>query len=198
MKSWQILILGILIGLVASGLVLVVLAQPRGNAIEILPLPSRPPLTVHVTGAVKYPGVYTVPESSRVEQAIQAAGGFTEEASLEAVNLAAIVQDGQRIWVPKRNQYNPGYLSESPSSGIPTSIPTIIVEFPININTASMEELVQLPGIGQQKASAIIAYRQSNGAFKSIEDVQQVPGIGEGIFNQIKDLITFTNEPVGP
>ncbi len=136
-------------------------------------------VVVHVCGAVKVPGVYELSGSKRVTDAIQVAGGPTPDANLDALNLAAKLVDGQKIYVPKEGE------SISPTlSGNGT------VDGPINLNTASVEQLDKLPGIGPVLAQRIIEYRESNGDFKSIDDLQKVEGIGPKKFEQIKDRVT--------
>lgn len=133
---------------------------------------------VHVSGNVKNTGVYKLPKGARVHQAIDLAGGPTEEGDLDKLNLAQIIQDGQKITVPSINDEQ-SYVDEyqSNSSG------------KININTATKETLETLIGIGPAKANAIIDYRLKNGSFDTIEDIQKVAGIGPATFNQIKDQI---------
>lgn len=133
---------------------------------------------VHVSGNVKNTGVYKLPKGARVHQAIDLAGGPTEEGDLDKLNLAQIIQDGQKITVPSINDEQP-YQGEHQgnSSG------------KININTATKEALETLTGIGPAKANAIIDYRLKKGPFVTIEDIQKVPGIGPATFNQIKEQI---------
>jgi competence protein ComEA len=200
MKSGWKVAFGILCGLLGGGLIYLVSSQPRGAPVQLLPPPSPAPIQVYVTGAVVHPGVYALPAGSRIEQAIQAAGGATAQADLEAINLAEILEDGSQVVVPTRILPQTE-VAASPTvrvTGLPTETPdwktpTPTVAFPININTAKMEELDALPYIGQVRASEIIAYRQAHGSFKRIEDILKVYGITQEIFDRIKDLIT-----VGP
>ncbi len=188
MKSWWGIAwpisLGIMIGLVAAGLLLLVSSQPRGEAIRLSPPPTAPPLVVDVRGAVTQPGVYALPPGSRLQDALQAAGGALPGADLEGLNLAAPLEDGAALRVPLQGE---AQSAPSRSSGV------IIPAAPggsININSASQEELESLPGIGPVLAQQVIEYREANGPFPSIEAIQNVPGIGPGIFEKIKDLIT--------
>jgi competence protein ComEA len=197
MKSWWKVAFGILCGLLGGGLIYLVSSPPRGAPLQLLPLPSPAPIQVHVAGAVIHPGVYSLPAGSRLEQAIQAAGGVASSADLQALNLAALLEDGSQLLVPTKaplataTPINP----QVRTTGLPTQVsdwktPTPTVTFPININTATLQELDALPYIGQIRASEIIAYRQAHGPFKRIEDLLKVYGITQEVFDRIKGLIT--------
>ena len=139
---------------------------------------------VYICGEVKNPGVYELPSGSRIYQLVEKAGGMKKKADAGAVNLAEALMDGQMIRIP--GQSEPGQqtvsaASESTGSG---------TDGKININTASREPLMTLAGIGETKADQIIAYRTDNGAFHKIEDIMQVAGIKEGLFEKIKECIT--------
>ena len=138
---------------------------------------TAPPslLYVHVCGAVGKEGVYALSEGDRIIHAVEAAGGFAEDADREAVNLAEPVADGMRIRIPS--------LTESEGQGAAQ-------DTRININTASETELCTLTGIGPSRAADIVRYREQNGAFLSIEEIMNVPGIKDGLFQKIRDLIT--------
>jgi competence protein ComEA len=135
-------------------------------------------LTVHVSGAVKYPGVVLLEKDDRVMDAIEAAGGPLPEADLEKLNLAQIVQDGQKIAVPVKGesgtQSDPGQGEEKGK---------------VNLNTADQKGLEELPGIGPTLAERIIAYREKKGGFRSVDELKQVSGIGEKKFAEIRDMI---------
>lgn len=135
-------------------------------------------LYVYVCGFVEEPGVYTLEEDSRVVAAIEAAGGFREEAATEAVNLAAPVTDGMQIVIPSLEEAIAAQVSEErQQAGL------------VNLNTATAAELCTLRGIGEAKAEAILAYRTEIGNFTSIEQIKNVTGIGESLFNKIKESI---------
>jgi competence protein ComEA len=136
---------------------------------------------VDVKGAVVHQGVYEVNETARVKDVIAMAGGFTKEADQTKVNLAAKVYDEMMIYVPARGETNVPLLPSSSSS--PAEKPKI------DINTASLEEIEQLQGIGPAKAAAIIAYREENGPFRKIEDLLNVTGIGEKSLEKMKEQI---------
>lgn len=137
-------------------------------------------LVVHVDGAVMVPGVYELEEGLRVNDAIALAGGLTAEADTSSINLAAVLVDAQKIYVPEEGE---GSSSVSASEG-GTSTSTLI-----NINTATAEELDTLPGIGPSTAATIIQDRLDSGPFTSIEDIMRISGIGEKKFAKFKDYI---------
>ncbi len=144
---------------------------------------------VDVEGAVKTPGVYELDKSSRVFEAVEAAGGFTEEADTAWLNQAAVVTDGQKIQVYTREE-----TKEMEEQGRePVSRSDVLEEQKegkINLNRASLEELQEIPGIGEVRAQAIVDYREEAGAFGSIEEIQQVPGIKGKTFEKIEEYIT--------
>lgn len=176
MKSAWLLAFGLAGGLLAAGALFLVTRPPRGSPVTLLPPPTPAALQIHVTGAVINPGVYTLPPGSRVHAALEAAGGATSEANLEALNLAANLEDGEQLRVPTLAEA--AVKTSSPSGG------------QIDLNDATQAELEALPGIGPTMAERIIAYRQEHGPFLYIEDIMAVEGIGEGIFAEIKDLVT--------
>ena len=193
MKPWQNILLGAFLALLAIGAIYLVSSQPRGKPIELPTAPPPLPLKVYITGAVTNPGVYSIPRLSRIENAIQAAGGFLNSADTQNINLAAKVIDGEEIVVPVIGQNlatSSPLLKTTPSQSTQTSISA---DNPLDINSATEDQLDGLPGIGSAKAQQIIAFRQQNGPFKKIDDLQNVPGIGPGIFTKIKDLITVNN-----
>jgi len=138
-------------------------------------------ITSYVVGAVNKPDVYELPINSIVKDAIEKAGGPTEDADLVAINLARKVQDGEEIIVPAKQVF----LSDSNDPGNSVSTGKI------NINTASAKELEALPGIGEVKSNAIVQYRKDYGLFRDIRDIINVSGIGEKTFENIKDLIVI-------
>lgn len=142
---------------------------------------------VHVCGCVKKPGVYQLHFGARVQEAIDAAGGFSEKANQTAWNLAEVLQDGMQVYIPSKDEAKEA-LNEEQSLGKDLSASQ--KEDAVNINKASKEELMTLPGIGESRADAVIACREEKGSFTSIEEIKNVTGIGDGIFSRIKDLIT--------
>lgn len=187
--------MGIAVGLLVTGGVLWVLSPPRGSAILLPPPPSPSPVVVHVSGAVENPGVYTLPAGSRVQDAIQAAGGGTSEGEIQALNLAAPLQDGDRLYVPSKIAPQQGSdLNKTTDNGSDEPVSTQAGSL-ININSASREQLESLPGIGPTLAQRIIEYRLAYGPFPTIESVQEVNGIGPVKYEQIKALITVETIP---
>lgn len=133
---------------------------------------------VQVEGAVVNPGVYTLKQGSRVFEAVELAGGITEEADSRSVNQAELLADGQMIYIMTK---------EETAEQIQISSET--EDGKVNLNTASAEQLMTLPGIGQSKAESILNWREENGGFTRIEDLMQIEGIKEGVFSRIKDHV---------
>ncbi len=199
MKTWQILLIGLFCGLIAAGLILLIALPQRGRPITLhAPPTAKPtgeptltatphPIVVHIAGEVKQPGLYTLPANSRLNDGIKAAGGLTDLADSNRVNLAAYLSDGARIYIPAVGEDVPDDVALS--MGLTNT--STDSSFPININSATEDELVSLPGIGSTKAKAIIEYRAEHGTFKDIRELLDVYGIGQAIFDQIKDLVTI-------
>lgn len=150
-------------------------------------------IIIHIAGEVKNPGIVKIKEGARIADVIEQAGGLTEQANIANINLAYIIEDGQKITIPSKEQYIQEYISSDSGEGIieenthtnTTSTKNTIV----NINKANKEELQTLQGIGESTAQKIIDYREQNGNFKQIEDIKNVPGIGESKFEAIKNNI---------
>ncbi len=189
-------ILGIGLGLGAAALVLLIGRESPGIPVTLRTPPTEPVWVVQVEGAVVHPGVYTLPQGSRLQDALQAAGGVLAEADLRSLNLARLLVDGERIDVP----YKPGF---APLVEVTPTVPNTTANPPqtpqasetpdrdkININYATLEELESLPGIGPVLAQRIIEYRETYGPFVDIEELLNVEGIGESLLEQIRDLIT--------
>lgn len=146
-------------------------------------------IIVHIHGEILNPGLVYLPIDSRISDAISAAGGITEIADLSKVNLAYKLKDAQKIYIPSiYDEEQEICIQEDAGANVvvPDSSPPSLL---ININTAIQSELETLPGIGTSTAKKIIDYRLTNGNFKKIEDIMNVPGIGESKFNSIKDQI---------
>lgn len=147
--------------------------------------PSPVSLIVHVAGWVRRPGVYELPEGSRVIDAVEIAGGPRNGAELGALNLAAPLSDGQQVLVAK--QAAPAVAGGAPA--VPGSPPAGSAPL-VNVNTAAAEELETLPGIGEVLAGTIIAYREEHGPFTAVDQLLDVSGIGEVTLEEIRDLVT--------
>jgi competence protein ComEA len=149
----------------------------------------------HICGAVINPGVYPITEDYRVVDLVELAGGFTEEAAEDYINQAVKVQDGQRVYIPTQEEVKvlsvgeymagDGAFGTAEQEASETSGEKLI-----NINTATAEELMKLPGVGEAKAASIIEYRNTKGKFKTIQDLMKISGIKEGLFNKVSSYIT--------
>lgn len=181
------------------GIVLIQQIQPETqNAIVVQELRTEKPensfsqpenemekIVVHVAGAVENPGIYTLPIDARVEDAIQKAG-IAETADADALNRAATLTDGQKIVVPfaesshmiNQEENQPGVVTGDNKN-----------QRNINLNQATITQLMELPGIGEVKANAIIQYRQEHGSFCTVDELLQVNGIGSVIYGQIAELV---------
>ena len=141
-------------------------------------------ITVDVKGAVKSPGIYDLPVGSRVNDAVQKAGGLIEQADSKSLNLAQKVSDEALVYVPTKGEES---ASEKTGSGAPSSTSK---EKKVNLNKASLEELKQVKGLGGKRAQDIIDHRESNGKFKSVDELKKVSGIGTKTIEKLKDYVT--------
>ena len=169
--------------------------------VEIL-IPTPAPVIVQVTGEVNAPGVYELDAQDRVLTAIEVAGGVTEYADIEGTNLAAVVKDGTRVFVPRipstpvsifsnqTSNTSADATSVSPSTSNPTSVNGVNLN-QIDLNTATIEQLTSLPEIGQTRANQIIAYRSAVGRFSTLEQLLEINGIGEKTLEAIRPLIVI-------
>lgn len=165
----------------AGGIALLVRrSAPSGVEVTPPPVDVRAGVTVHLTGAVTSPGVYTLPEGGRLQDAVSAAGGLAKEADQERVNLATRLRDGEQYHIPRQGE-------------APTTAPGLVAppaSTLVNLNTASAEQLATLPGIGATRAQAILAYRQQHGPFQRVEDLLAVSGIGPATLERLRSLVT--------
>jgi competence protein ComEA len=152
--------------------------HPAVVAMRASPAPAKK-LIVHVVGGVRRPGLYRLDDGSRVDDAIRIAGGPKPKAALELINLAAPVADGEQVVVPLKGKAGTVATAEVP--GAPPE--------PMHLNSATLEELDTLPGIGPVTAQKILDYRTEHGAFSSVDELDSVPGIGPARLAELKDLV---------
>ena len=154
---------------------------------------ASPQMMVHVDGAVKSPGLYALQMANpRVNDAIQIAGGLTEDANGQGINLASPVEDGQKIYIPKKGEEAPPEIPQPEQNKATNNKQTNTKrdkKTVVDINRATVEELTKLQGVGEGLAQRIVADRQKNGPFKTTEDLMRVSGIGQKKFDQLKDNI---------
>ena len=145
---------------------------------------------VFVCGCVQSPGVYELQMNARIFDAIDAAGGMTEQACTEYWNLAQCLEDGKKIYVPSRDEIHQESVAKLSSIDVENVSGVEETDGKVNINTANKEQLMQLSGVGESRAEGIITYRTEHGNFSSIEEIKNVSGIGDAIFSKMKDKIT--------
>jgi competence protein ComEA len=178
-----------------AALVLLILAgrlllRPGASASVRIPPPvvpstttaaAAPGLVVDVVGAVRRPGLYRLSEGARVADALERAGGASRRAQLDLVNLAAPISDGEQIVVPRRGAVAAVGGGGGGAPGAPAG--------PVHLNTATLEQLDALPGVGPVTAQKILDYRQEHGAFASVDELDAIPGIGPARLEQLRDLV---------
>lgn len=188
-------ILGTALGLIVGGVIGYFTPRPQKASKPIVvstpfptstwvPTPTPSPIRVYVSGAVNDPAVYELELGSIVQDAIDAAGGPVSDADLAGVNLALELKDQQQVHVPREGEASPPPVVSGGTSGEEEE------GAPVNINTATAVELESLPGIGPVTAEKIVEYREANGSFSNVEEIQDVPGIGEKTFEGMEGLIT--------
>jgi competence protein ComEA len=153
-------------------------AEPASG--ELLAEPA-PRLIVHVVGAVRRPGLYRLPSGARIADALRRAGGATRRADLSLVNLAAPLSDGTQVVVPRRVPAAAAAGEAASGAGAAGG--------PIHLNTATVDELDELPGVGPVTAQKIVDWREQHGAFSSVDDLDAIPGIGPARLEQLRDLV---------
>ena len=189
-------ILGSVLGLIVGGVIgyftphsrettaPIVVSTPEPTSTP-LPTPTLAPIRIHVAGAVRRPAVYELPPGSIVQHAVDAAGGPSSDADLDGINLALELRDQQQVYVPCKGEANPPPPVSGGAPGGGGEAGALV-----NVNVAAAAELETLPRIGPAMAQRIIEYREANGPFAAIEDIQSVPGVGPATFEGLKDLIT--------
>jgi competence protein ComEA len=204
-RNRHVVFIGLLLTALVGAIVFY-LRRPAQETVEILPVeptatiiptplssPTPAMVRVYVTGGVVNSDVYFLPQGSIIKDAILAAGGFTQDADPERINQALELKDQQQIHVPKQDEENPPPpVQDGPAndSNKGDSSPAPATDERININTATLDQLDTLPGIGPAIAQRIIDYREKIGGFKNIEQITEVSGIGQATFVKIKELIT--------
>ena len=190
LQRFRVLIMIVLTAVVGAVIFVVLRPAPAAPIITVTLRPTTPAtptpstIRVYVSGAVKNPDVYTLPVGSIVRDAMNVAGGPAGDADLDRINLAAPLGDGVQVHFPRKGE---------PAAAAGGSTPGATAGAPIDINTATLEQLETLPGIGPAIAQRIVDYRQANGPFTSIEQIKDVSGIGDALFERLKGRIT-----VGP
>ena len=164
-------------------------APSAKSAASVAPSPSPSEVVVHVAGWVRHPGVFRLHQGDRVIDAIRRAGGARRDADLRSLNLAALLSDGQQIVVVRRGQSATGISGGSTISGGGTGSGGASSDV-VNLNTATLDEIESLPGIGPVLAQRIVDYREQNGPFRTVEDLLNVSGIGDKRFADLKPHIT--------
>lgn len=167
-------LLSVLSGVFIAGIIFLLLSRQETKPITIIPAPTPQPIKVYLSGEVENPGVYSLPQNSRMEDLFAHAG--VNDYLVDQYNLSAKLYDGQHI-----------YIGDTETTRSQTILEVGTIQ--ININEAGVDQLIELPGIGEAKAKDIIQYRETYGYFDRIEDILKVPGIGEVTFNRFKDLI---------
>ncbi len=181
-ERYKVLIFGIVVLAIVGGVIVLLTYQPAPTVITNMPPPPSAtlgPLNIYVTGAVVHPQqIYALPVGSRVQDALEAAGGASPDADLAHVNLARVLQDGEQIDVPQLGA-QAGTKGTASASG------------PVHINTATLDDLQRLPGVGPAIAQRILDYRNQHGPFRSLADLDKVSGIGPTRLKEWAGLVVF-------
>lgn len=199
MNQIRQMIYGILIGLIAAGGILLISNQDRGIPIALSPAPTltqtslpkstnTPPLIqVQIGGEVLRPGIYDLPFNSRLTALINLASGLSTQADYDRVNQAALIKDGDYFYIPAVGEDIPETASNAPKAR--SEYNENKFEYPLDLNTTTQDALESLPGIGPTKASEILAYRDKVGRFSAVEELLNVPGIGQATLETIRDFV---------
>jgi competence protein ComEA len=166
-------------------------AAPTTMAASATPKSTAPSvITVHVAGAVAHPGVYQLSPNSRVADGVRAAGGAARDASLDDVNLAAPLVDGGYVRIPKVGEQPAGVVQPAgPAGGTPAAGAAVLPAGPLDLNSATVEQLDALPGVGPTMAAAIVAFRTQRGRFRSVDELDEVAGIGPTRLERLRPLV---------
>lgn len=199
MKSWLWLVYGLLLGLLIGGAILLIANPVPENMIALIPAPTATPspapgptktptpIRVQISGEVQAPGIYPLQEGSRLQDLLSLAGGLTDAADIDRINGAALLRDGDYFYIPAVDEKIPETAANSPANlGVELDSQ---FSYPLDLNSASQEALESLPGIGPTKAEDIITYREVHGPFGNIDDLINVPGIGEVTIETLRDYL---------
>jgi competence protein ComEA len=173
-------LLGFFLGIGAAAVIYLIAVPPRGTPIMLLPTPTSSPVVVYISGNVEDPGVYSLPAGSRIQDLVEAAGGPLPASELDSINLAELLSDSQHVHIPVTGE---------------TASDIINSTFPLDLNSATAEDLDTIPGIGPVLAGEIVSYREQNGDFSSLGDLLNVTGIGEAKLNDIMEYLFIPNNP---
>ena len=199
MKPWLLLLTGVLIGLLAAGGILLIARPERGTPITLMPAPTltpsglpKPtatltPIEVLIKGQVNKPGIYELEKETRLYDLIALAGGLTESADIDRVNNVFILRDGDYFFIPSIGEKIPDTARNAPGNN-PFDDASYF-DYPLNLNTASKAALETLPGIGPTKAMDIINYREQVGAYKTVDDLLNIAGIGPSTLDAIREYL---------
>lgn len=199
MKPWLLILTGVLIGLLAAGGILLISQPERGIPITLMPAPTltptglpKPtatpaPIEVLIKGQVNMPGIYKLEKETRLYDLIELAGGLTVNADIDRVNNVFILRDGDYFFIPTIGENIPETARNAPGNNPLDD--TSYFDYPLNLNTASQTDLESLPGIGPAKATDIITYRDQVGAFKTVDDLLNVAGIGPSTVDAIREYL---------
>jgi len=199
MKRWLWILYGLLIGLLSAGAILLISQPKQGQPIFLSPAPSPSPtsppgptsspvpIQAQIAGEIANPGIYALADGLRLRDLIELAGGFTAEADAERTNLAMLVKDGYYFYIPAVDEDIPETANNAP--GNLNTIQNPDYNYPLDLNEATQEALESIPGIGPAKAEDILAYRDEIGRFTILEDLLNVPGIGETTLESLRDYL---------
>ncbi|MCB2203038.1 helix-hairpin-helix domain-containing protein [bacterium] len=203
-KPWMQILFGALIGLLITGALLLIARPTQGQPITLDPAPSPTathppsptktlkPIMVQIAGAIQEPGVFALSKESRLSDLIDLAGGLSEAADIDRVNQAAILRDGGYFYIPIEDETIPETANNAP--GVSNSDGSATYNYPLDLNQASQDELESLPGIGPSKAADILSYREEHGPFTSLDDLVNVPGIGEVTVDALMEFLYVEGE----
>jgi competence protein ComEA len=200
LKPWLFLLTGVLIGLLATGGILLIARPERGVPITLMPAPTltpsglpKPtatpmPIQVQIKGQVNMPGIYKLEKETRLYDLIDLAGGLTENADIDRVNNVFILRDGDYFFIPSIGEKIPDTARNAPGNNLLDD--ASFFDYPLNLNTATQAELESLPGIGPAKAMDIITYREQVGAYKTVDDLLNIAGIGSSTLDAIREYLS--------